>query len=262
MKTIAYFCTLLAAVLLDSSAWAGTGMDVEEKVRVLEEKLERVEAKADSARAGMDRFLLRGYGSVGFVDREHDNSSFQASVSPLLLWQVADRALFEAELEVELEDGDTNVELEYGDLSYVLTDWLTLVGGKLFTPFTIFSERLHPSWINKLPDSPVAFARGTAIAPSASLGAAARGGVPLGSTRLNYAVYVANGPEFEGHEEGEEMEEGEESPGQLDFENYDDFENSKAFGGRIGFLPIAQLEVGYSIYYADVDTVTATRTSS
>lgn len=51
MKTIEYLCTLLLAVLLAAPAWAGTAVDVEEKVQ----------------------------------------------------------ALFEAELEVELEGGDTNV---------------------------------------------------------------------------------------------------------------------------------------------------------
>ncbi|TFG63676.1 MAG: hypothetical protein E4H28_06110, partial [Gemmatimonadales bacterium] len=123
MKTIQYVSVLLFGVALAAPAFAEDDSALDERVRVLEEKLEKVGEEAESSRPGTDRFLLRGYGSAGFVDRDGGDSTFQASVSPLFLWQVADRVLFEAELELELEDSDTNVELEYADLSYVLTDY-------------------------------------------------------------------------------------------------------------------------------------------
>ena len=40
--------------------------------------------------------------------------------------------------------------------------------------------------------------------------------------------------------------------GTLNFENFDDINNNKAFGGRVGFLPLPEIEVGYSFQFADV----------
>ncbi|HEX9729666.1 MAG TPA: hypothetical protein VGA37_14275 [Gemmatimonadales bacterium] len=65
-----------------------------------------------------------------------------------------DRILFEAEFEFELTEGVTETGLEYAQLDFLLTDHLTLVGGKFLVPFGVFGERLHPIWINKFPTAP------------------------------------------------------------------------------------------------------------
>lgn len=77
-------------------------------------------------------------------------------------------------------------------------------------------------------------------APSGDVGVQLRGGFKsdLG-TRLNYAVYVANGPELEA--EGGEIH-------AIETEGYTRNEDNEfIYGGRIGWLPVSSLEVGVSI---------------
>ena len=146
---------------------------------------------------------------------------------------------------MELECNETEIDLEYSNLSYIVNDYLTLKGGRFLSPFGTFSERLHPGWINKLPDAPLPFGH-TGIAPTSELGLQASGGFPAGPTKFNYAVYVSNGPRLNtGEDEPEEA-------GLLHFDNNTDINNNKAVGTRIGFLPIPELELGYSVQYARV----------
>jgi len=168
-------------------------------------------------------------------------------LSPVFLWRIGDRLLFESELEFELEteddEGVTHVALEYANMSYLLNDYVTVGAGKFLTPFGIFGERLHPAWINKLPDAPLPFGH-DGIAPMSEIGFFVRGGVPLGKAKGNYAFYLSNGPmlETEGHHVGN-----------LNFGNFEDGNAGKAVGGRIGFLPIPEVEIGYSFQFAQVD---------
>lgn len=218
-----------------------------ERTRLRLEALEEVTA---SLEYGESSFHVTGFAFTRFVDRERADSTFTTVLAPVFLWEINDRLLFESELELELKSegghGETEVELEYAHASYLLNDYITLGAGKFLTPFGLFPERLHPAWINKLPDGPLAFAHG-GIAPFASVGAYVRGGFPVGSTKLNYAFYLSNGPALNtGEHEPDEA-------GMLAFENFSDINNNKAVGGRIGFLPVPELEIGYSFLIGAVN---------
>uniref|UniRef100_UPI00404A3E72 hypothetical protein n=1 Tax=Flavobacterium sp. TaxID=239 RepID=UPI00404A3E72 len=120
---------------------------------------------------------------------------------------------------------------------------MTVRAGKFLLPFGTFMERLHPAWINRLPTKPLGFGH-DGIAPASGIGVELRGAFNLGGPILNYAVYSTNGPRLkDGTVEPEEA-------GMLMFQNYEDNNNSKAFGGRIGLLPFADssTEVGFSTY--------------
>lgn len=191
------------------------------------------------SRPGTTRFLLSGYAVGEYRTLKNGPSVFTTEVSPILLWQLSERILFAAEPEFEVGE-ELEIELEYAHVSALATDFLSLGIGKFITPFTIFNERLHPAWINKLPGSPLPFGHG-GIAPGSAVGAYARGGVPAGVARLSYAVYAVNAPEL--MMEGEEA--GEVEPA--------DASEQRAFGGRVGlFLMPAGLELGYSFQTSDV----------
>jgi hypothetical protein len=226
---------------------APTWMDLE-RARL---RIDALEEAVEATEAGLSSFHVSGYGFTRFVNRENEDSTFSAVLAPLFLWQITDRLLFEAEIELELESehghGETELELEYANAAYLLNDYVTLGAGKFLTPFGLFPERLHPAWINKLPDGPLIYAHGTGIAPFSSVGIFARGGFPVASTKMNYAVYVSNGPALNtGEDEPEEA-------GLLEFENWEDINNNKAVGGRVGFLPLPQVEVGYSFLWGRVN---------
>jgi hypothetical protein len=233
-----------------ASAPAKADQETQEYLEYLNTELGVVRSLAMASQQGSTKFLVTGYATAGYTDRGGENSTFSAGFNPIFLWELNDRLLFEGEFAMELtstEEGDeTETELEYAHASYLVNDNVTVGAGKFLTPFGIFGERLHPTWINKMPDSPLAYGH-DGLTPGASIGAYVRGGVPVGKTmKGNYAFYLSNGPELNtGADEPEEA-------GFLHFNNNRDSDNNKAFGGRIGFLPIPELEVGYSFQYSKV----------
>jgi hypothetical protein len=216
--------------------------DVEKTVREIQEQV-------NSTKPGDNRFLLTGFGFVQFEDHRGSTSSFSAGVNPIILWTIGDRLIFETEFEVELrskeEGGGTEFNLEYADLAYTVNDWLIVGGGKFKTPLGIFNSRLESKWINKLPDRPLPYDDEVGIAPEASVGAFARGAFAIAGQRFNYDLYVANGPTLNTDDP--------ESAGTLDFDNFVDENDNKAVGGRIGWLPIPSLELGYSVQWSKAD---------
>ncbi|MCH7924211.1 MAG: hypothetical protein IIC51_01620 [Planctomycetes bacterium] len=208
----------------------------EERETILDEVREELRDTTDFLLPGKTNFVLGGAGVVLFQDRQNVNSTFGVGIAPTLLWQPTDQLLFEAEIAFGLTSDDTFVELDYAQASYLLNDYMTIAGGKFLIPFNTFWERWHPSWINKSVTIPLIYERGL-IGPT-GLGVQVRGGFPVGKTKFNYAVYYINGPDFENTSFG--------TAGHLGFENFRDNNNGKSFGGRIGFLPIPELELGYS----------------
>lgn len=191
------------------------------------------------SRPGTTRFLLVGYASSAYRTVRNGPSVFTASVSPILLWQLNERILFAAEPSFAAGE-EVDIQLEYAHVSVLAADFLSLGIGKFITPFTTFNERVHPAWINKLPDAPLPYGHG-GIAPDAAVGAYARGGIPAGAARVSYAIYAVNAPELMG--EGEDAGEVESA----------DAGEERAYGGRLGlFLMPAGLEFGYSYQTSDV----------
>ncbi len=197
--------------------------------------------------ADSSKFLIAGYATAGFTDQEGEDSNFSAKLVPVFLWKLNDRLLFEGEVEFELENvngaSETEVNLEYANVSYLLNDYITLGAGKFLTPFGLFGERLHPAWINKLPDAPLPYGSG-GLAPMSSVGFYMRGGVAVEETKFNYAFYVSNGPNLNTATATK--------AGTLIFDNYEDINNNKAIGGRVGVLPVPEMELGYSFQVARV----------
>src|SRR5207253_9957278 len=112
-----------------------------------------------------------------------------ASFSPMFLWELTPKILFYGQLEIEPSGGGTNVNLVNAQISYLLNDYIALCAGEFFSPSNVFVERFEPQWINKLPDRPLAIYHG--ILPNISVGVQARGGFPIGSSRVDYAFYIS-----------------------------------------------------------------------
>ncbi len=203
--------------------------------------------KTEAFKPSKSQFMIRGYGHTGLnsvtSDGETESSYVGSAFAPIFLFKHSDRLLFEAELEFVLEGNELEVGLEYANVMYVLNKNMTVRAGKFLLPFGTFMERLHPAWINRLPTKPLGFGH-DGIAPSSGIGVELRGAFDLGGPKLNYSVYSTNGPRIkDGSVEPEEA-------GMLQFQNYEDNNNSKAFGGRIGLLPFADssTEIGFSTY--------------
>jgi hypothetical protein len=192
-------------------------------------------AQLEASLLGTIKFLLAGWAEGMFEARNGEVSTFSASFNPIFLWELTPKILFDSRLEIEPSGGGTNVNLVNAQISYLLNDYIALGVGEFFSPSNVFVERFEPQWINKLPDRPLAVYHG--ILPNISVGAQVRGGFPIGPTRANYAFYVSNGPVLNTFDAG--------TAGTLDFNSYTDNNDNKAVGGRVGFLPIPGVEVGY-----------------
>lgn len=214
-------------------------------------------------------FLLAGYGSAGWSATGSDpfTNNFTASVSPLILYTVSDDLLFETELEFGLEGATTETTLEYAQIDYLGFDRFQLTAGKLLLPFGVFGERLHPSWINKLPSKPLVFGAGHGGGAAESLlpvlsdaGLSVRFKQPFASVwSLNMSAYVTQGPTTGagGHDDEPAMdltpgpqqsEEGgaEESPAppvRFGAALGGDNNSNKMVGGRVGLVRGGMFEV-------------------
>lgn len=230
-----------------SAAAAAQGAAVEAKGAVADAQAS-VEAHAAEAALNSPRltYHLAGYSFVNYVVPQSGSSAFtQGSFNPILHALYDDRILFEGELEIgETPDGSTEVALEYASIAWLFNDHAALVAGRFLSPLGFFRQNLHPAWINRMASPPPGFGHDGA-ASSGELGVQIRGGwstTPIG--RVNYAVFVGNGPEIEAGEEGlmGVMTEG--VPRNID--------GSMVAGGRFGWLPVPTLEFGLS--WADGNT--------
>ena len=200
---------------------------------------------------GESRFLLRGYAHSGLEMRNEGSSFVGGSFNPIFLWRQSKKLLFEAELEIEIEGGETEIGLEYANMAYILNSYAVLRLGKFLLPYGAFAEKLHPAWINRLATKPLGFGH-DGVGPANGLGVELRGGIPVGSAKMSYSVYVINGPVLnDGSDPAIEPEEA----GKVIYQPTGDLKSeNKAIGGRVSILPFSNssMEAGVSGFYSNV----------
>jgi len=207
-----------------------------------------VKAQQNDFKPSNNQFMIRGYGNVGYnsFDNNGDKtSSFNGGTFvPIFLFKASERLMFEAELDFNLTGDELEIDVEYADVMYVLNDYMNVRAGKFLLPFGTFMERLHPSWINRMPTRPLGFGH-DGIAPISGVGVELRGAFRVGTSTMNYSVYSTNGPRLKTPMGEEPLE-----SGSLMFMNLKDNNNSRAYGTRIGLLPFSDssTELGFSYY--------------
>ncbi len=184
--------------------------------------------------------------------------------SPIFLWKISNKILFESEVDFFYDAGQPGYEIMYAKLSYVLNKYMAIGAGEMLTPFSAYIERLHPVFVEKFPNTPL-YMHGMegmpAIGPNhAEMGVDLRGGIPLGSAKMNYVLYISNGPILNdgtttatarvAHGATMPMPTGEPNDpmmaGSVTYENNFDNNSNKAVGFRFGFLPFSNssFEIG------------------
>lgn len=215
----------------------------ESKIETLDQRTARALREAESSRLGDTKLLIAGDMNAGYVNQEHGDNTFFAEFSPMLLWQLNDRLFFEGGLDFDLsgpeldgEGSETETELGAAYLTYLINDYALAGLGYFPLPFTEYHNHFDAPWINKLPTDPLAYGD-NGIAPDSGLGVFATGAFPCHRSLWNYALWVTNGPTL--ITDGGDV-------GRLNFANYEDTNNNKAVGGRLGYLPVPWLRVGFS----------------
>jgi hypothetical protein len=196
---------------------------------------------------GTNKVVLAGDGSVDFSVPQHGNSTFAATFSPLMLYELDKNLLFEGALDISgstdtTDTSSTTVDLVLANITYTATDWLYVGAGVFAVPFGNYHRASDAPWINLLPDDPLVFGD-RAIAPSSETGFFAGGACPIFRTQqIEYNAYVTNGPNL--------ITDDPAAAGSLNFDDFTDLNGNKAVGGRIGWLPTPQFDIGYSIQYS------------
>lgn len=213
-----------------------------------DEEIKSLNEKINYLMPGKSRFLLRGYAHSGIEYVPDEQLTFVGGAfNPVFIYKQSDRLLFEAELETAFENDGFEIALEYANMSYLLSKTITLRLGKIFIPFGIFTDRLHPAWINKFPTKPLGFGH-EGVLPTTDLGVELQGGAYAGNLKYNYSFYLVNGPQLNTGEEHED------DMGKLEYGKAIDNNFSKALGTRIGILPFvnSSLEIGLSAMISKV----------
>ena len=237
-----------AASSTDSADQPVTRADIDD----VDERLAKLGDQVHSALPGTEHLVIAGDAAVGFINQQKSNSTFNANVSPLFLWEPTDRLLVEAAFSFGVGTdatgaSSTSTSLGIADASFIVNDWLTVGGGLFVVPFGQYHNHFDPPWINQLPDDPLVFSGG-GIAPVSEVGIFARGALPVRGlpapldSKFTYDAYLTNGPGLITNDRT--------MAGNLNFADYTDLNNGKAVGGRLGFLPFPSVEMGYSVQYA------------
>jgi len=144
-------------------------------------------------------FSILGDAEVQYAKTSGQHGTFLfADFAPIFLYRGGDKVLFEVGFDFALQNNaptsagaTTTINICFGQLVYLINDYVTLVAGDMLLPLGTYSERTA-GWLNKIPDDPLP----RDLLPGAGVGAQLRGAVPLGQTGklLNYSVWGVNGP--------------------------------------------------------------------
>ncbi len=218
-----------------------------DEIQKLKQEIEQLKIESASYKPGNSKFLLRGYTHSGLQLTKDAFSFVGGSFNPLFIYKQSDRLLFESELELELVGGEVELSVEYANMSYLLSDNITIRAGKFLVPFGIFVPNLHPAWINKFPTLPLG-AGHDGIIPTNDIGLELRGGSYINNFKINYSIYAINGTQLnDGIAEPQEA-------GILHHAIFPDNNKGKTVGGRLGLFPMSNssLELGLSAMYGKV----------
>jgi hypothetical protein len=200
------------------------------------------------------KIAVVGYATANYFSKGGNGGFISSTFNPIFVYRPTDRLSFNAELEVEVADAeewDGAFALEFAELAYELNNNMTFYAGKFLSPIGTYQQRYHPAWINKSINNPIGIQNEVngikRLQGDSEIGMGLKGGFYAGNSRLNYNVYITNGPKLN-------------DDGSVNWDNVGmDNNNSPAVGGRIGILPFANstFEVGISGYRGKAGDKTA-----
>lgn len=195
------------------------------------------EAADASARARASGIPVRGFADVEAVWSSGDDparrNGFSVGTLDLYLTpQFGDRvkALFEIAFEFE-ESGAGAADMERVQLGYTFNDSLTLWLGRFHTPFGLWNTLFHHGanlQTSIFRPRFIAFEDKDGILPVHAVGMWASGKTRLGSERITYDAYLANGSVIR--------------RGRLDPNSFTDNDGNKMLGFNLGYQPGGSFE--------------------
>ncbi len=209
----------------------------------------------NSPQGGGEKFLLAGEVFTSFQSTkipafngmpEMRSNSFGTDplgVMIMPLVKITDRLFLDVQFGVTANPGvgaggGATAGLNEAIIYYHIANGLNIFGGN-FQPRVGLYEGILDDFTNRYCSDPV----GMGISAGTQSGVGIQGAFQCGYSKLHYQLYVVNGPRLLTDSA---------SAGLMDYGNYTDNNEGKAFGGEIGFLPFSNssLEIGVSGQYA------------
>jgi hypothetical protein len=137
-------------------------------------------------------------GGVAFnTSFEPNQAEMNPVVAPIILVPLGRRALIESEFEAQSDIVHTNGSfepvtlekgVEYAQLDFFASKYLTVVAGRFATPFNVYKERFDARWIRNLVAAPLIFG----VSDNSSNGGMLRGAIPINSrAQVSYSGYFS-----------------------------------------------------------------------
>jgi hypothetical protein len=199
-------------------------------------------ATAQNFFQGQTKLTIVGNAQVDYISDSTQSQFGNLAFKPIFLVSLSDRLFLEAELEVATGSEGVELVLEYANMVYFANRYLTFHAGRFLPKFGAYRGRFGEAYLQRFANSPVGFGDG-GIGSMIETGVGLQGGAQLGASKINYDLYVTNGPQL--------LTGSPEEAGQFEYEAYAANNKKKSVGGRFGFLPFSNssLEVGYSFQH-------------
>lgn len=191
-----------------------------------------------SKSAGSNKFVILGNAEAKFTATKDEAGFGDINFKPIFLWKISDKLFTEAEVEIETGDGEASVGLEYVNMCYMVNPHLILHAGRFLPKFGAYRGRMGEAFLNRFASDPTGFGDG-GIGAMNENGIGAIGAFNAGNAKINYDLYLSNGPQLLTDPE---------NAGQFEYEAYTANNKYTAIGGRVAILPFqsSSLEIGYS----------------
>ena len=184
-------------------------------------------------------FSVGGDGDVTVTRQKGLGYTASADFNPIFLFSSKDTFLFVAELNAT----QNGVGLGQAWVAYTALSHVIIEAGYFPIPFGAYSERYSPTWINKfsnLAPTPYNEDYGVFSGDQTIDGAQVRGDWTASTgVRLNYHVFVAAPPVYNGPDNAD-------PDNRLSFGAVNTTHVPPTVGGRVGFLPQPNAEIGLS----------------
>ncbi len=248
----------MAAMKKRQAAMAASTQSTDQKaidrsVRRLYKKVMKESQKISALEPGNIQVLIAGDVNFQFQHQQGHASTFYADSSPMIQVRVDKNIFINTAFDFYTQSGGAggvNSDIGAANLNYELNDNITLGGGLISSPIGgivgIYNPAPWNRWVvdGSLEDN---------LLPPNELGVWARGGVPAPNNLgyLTYFLFASNGPASTSTNGTANSAGSYNSYTGLNYGNWNPAaQNGKAIGGRVSYLPIPNIEVGYSFEYA------------
>ena len=221
---------------------------IDREVKRLYRRVMKDSQKISNLEPGNIQVLIAGDVNFQFQNVEGSHSTFYADSSPMIQVRVDKNIFINTAFDFYTQAGAAGgsaADIGSANINYELNNYMTLGGGLVASPIGGIVGQYNPApWNRWLVDGSLE----GALLPGNELGVWTRGGIPAPDNMgyLTYFLFVSNGPAL-----ASTTDQNGNTYNNLAFGNWNPAaQNGKTIGGRFSYIPIPNIEVGYSFEWA------------